>query len=113
MRRIFDFTGENRARMTNNYEWLGSMDLATFLRDFGKHIGVNYMLAKETVATRLETGISFTEFTYTLLQAIDFLHLYKEYGCKMQIGGSDQWGTLRQDLNLSAKWRERMPKPTV
>ncbi|MBM7715243.1 tyrosine--tRNA ligase [Siminovitchia sp. FSL H7-0308] len=103
LRRIFDFTGENRARMTNNYEWLGSMDLATFLRDFGKHIGVNYMLAKETVATRLETGISFTEFTYTLLQAIDFLHLYKEYGCKMQIGGSDQWGNITTGLEFIRK----------
>lgn len=103
LRRIFDFTGENRASMTNNHEWLGSMDLATFLRDFGKHIGVNYMLAKETVATRLETGISFTEFTYTLLQAIDFLHLYKEYGCKMQIGGSDQWGNITTGLEFIRK----------
>lgn len=103
LERIFDFTGENRATMTNNFEWLGGMDLTTFLRDFGKHIGVNYMLAKETVATRLETGISFTEFTYTLLQAIDFLHLYKNYGCKMQIGGSDQWGNITTGLEFIRK----------
>ncbi|MFS0646010.1 tyrosine--tRNA ligase [Siminovitchia sp. 179-K 8D1 HS] len=103
LERIFDFTGENRATMTNNFEWLGGMDLTTFLRDFGKHIGVNYMLAKETVATRLETGISFTEFTYTLLQAIDFLHLYKNFGCKMQIGGSDQWGNITTGLEFIRK----------
>jgi tyrosyl-tRNA synthetase len=103
LERIFDFEGESRAIMVNNYEWLGSMNLMTFLRDFGKHIGVNYMLAKETVANRLETGISFTEFTYTLLQAIDFLHLYQHYDCKMQIGGSDQWGNITTGLEFIRK----------
>jgi len=101
--RIFDFEGENGAVMTNNFEWQGKMDLITFLRDYGKHIGVNYMLAKETVATRLESGISFTEFAYTLLQAIDFLHLYENHDCKMQIGGSDQWGNITTGLEFIRK----------
>lgn len=103
LQKIFNFDGENGAIMTNNFDWQGKMDLITFLRDYGKHIGVNYMLAKETVATRLDTGISFTEFTYTLLQAIDFLHLYEEFDCKMQIGGSDQWGNITTGLEFIRK----------
>ncbi|WP_338472058.1 tyrosine--tRNA ligase [Niallia sp. XMNu-256] len=100
---IFDFDGEQGAKMVNNYDWVGSMDIVTFLRDYGKHVGVNYMLAKDTVANRLETGISFTEFTYTILQAMDFLHLYQNYDCKMQIGGSDQWGNITTGLELIRK----------
>jgi tyrosyl-tRNA synthetase len=101
--RIFDFKGENGAVMTNNYDWAGSMNLVTFLRDFGKYVGVNYMLAKDTIASRLETGISFTEFTYTIIQAMDFLHLYQNYDCKLQIGGSDQWGNITTGLELIRK----------
>ena len=89
--------------MVNNYDWAGSMDIVTFLRDYGKHVGVNYMLAKDTIANRLETGISFTEFTYTILQAMDFLHLYEKYDCKMQVGGSDQWGNITTGLELIRK----------
>lgn len=100
---IFDFNGENAAFMVNNYDWAGSMDIVTFLRDFGKHVGVNYMLAKDTIASRLDTGISFTEFTYTILQAMDFLHLYEKHNCKMQIGGSDQWGNITTGLELIRK----------
>ncbi|MGE8206304.1 tyrosine--tRNA ligase [Heyndrickxia sp. NPDC080065] len=100
---IFNFEGENGAIMVNNYDWDGTMDLVTFLRDYGKYIGVNYMLAKDTVASRLETGISFTEFTYTILQAIDFYHLYQNHNCKMQIGGSDQWGNITTGLELIRK----------
>jgi tyrosyl-tRNA synthetase len=100
---IFDFAGENGAIMVNNYDWAGSMDIVTFLRDIGKHIGVNYMLAKDTIATRLESGISFTEFTYTILQAMDFLHLYEHHKCKLQIGGSDQWGNITSGLELIRK----------
>ncbi|MGE6259371.1 tyrosine--tRNA ligase [Heyndrickxia sporothermodurans] len=100
---IFKFEGENGAIMVNNYDWDGTMDLVTFLRDYGKYIGVNYMLAKDTIASRLETGISFTEFTYTILQAIDFFHLYKNHDCKMQIGGSDQWGNITTGLELIRK----------
>lgn len=100
---IFEFEGENGAIMVNNYDWAGSMDIVTFLRDIGKHIGVNYMLAKDTIASRLETGISFTEFTYTILQAMDFLHLYEHHNCKLQIGGSDQWGNITSGLELIRK----------
>ncbi|PEQ95659.1 tyrosine--tRNA ligase [Bacillus sp. AFS006103] len=100
---IFEFEGENGAIMVNNYDWAGSMDIVTFLRDIGKHIGVNYMLAKDTIASRLETGISFTEFTYTILQAMDFLHLYEQHNCKLQIGGSDQWGNITSGLELIRK----------
>lgn len=103
MERIFDFGNENGAIMVNNYDWAGSMDIVTFLRDFGKHVGVNYMLAKDTIASRLDTGISFTEFTYTILQAMDFLHLYNNHNCKMQIGGSDQWGNITTGLELIRK----------
>ncbi|MDH5160495.1 tyrosine--tRNA ligase [Heyndrickxia oleronia] len=103
LEQIFDFEGENGAIMTNNYDWAGSMDLVTFLRDYGKYIGVNYMLAKDTIASRLDTGISFTEFTYTILQAIDFYHLHKNHNCRMQIGGSDQWGNITTGLELIRK----------
>jgi tyrosyl-tRNA synthetase len=100
---IFDFDGQNGAVMVNNYDWAGSMDIVTFLRDIGKHIGVNYMLAKDTIASRLESGISFTEFTYTILQAMDFNHLYENFNCKLQVGGSDQWGNITSGLELIRK----------
>lgn len=103
LERIFDFEGENGAVMTNNFDWIGSLDMITFLRDYGKHIGINYMLAKDTIASRLDTGISFTEFTYTILQAIDFKHLYEKYNCKIQLGGSDQWGNITTGLDLIRK----------
>lgn len=103
LERFFDFDGESGAIMVNNYDWHGSMDLVTFLRDYGKHIGINYMLAKDTIASRLETGISFTEFTYTILQAVDYFNLYKQYNCRLQIGGSDQWGNITSGLELIRK----------
>jgi tyrosyl-tRNA synthetase len=103
LEKIFKFEGENAAILVNNYDWAGSMDIVTFLRDIGKNIGVNYMLAKDTIANRLETGISFTEFTYTILQAMDFLHLYQHHNCKLQIGGSDQWGNITTGLELIRK----------
>ncbi|WP_210364900.1 tyrosine--tRNA ligase [Bacillus sp. REN3] len=103
LEQIFNVEGENGAMMVNNYDWAGSMDIVTFLRDFGKYVGVNYMLAKDTIASRLETGISFTEFTYTILQAMDFYHLYKNHDCKLQIGGSDQWGNITTGLELIRK----------
>lgn len=103
LEKIFEFDGENGAIMVNNYDWTSSMNVITFLRDYGKHIGVNYMLAKDTIASRLETGISYTEFSYTLLQAMDFYHLYKNYNCRMQIGGSDQWGNITTGLELIRK----------
>ncbi|MCQ6278388.1 tyrosine--tRNA ligase [Bacillus sp. EB600] len=103
LEKIFHFDGDNGAILVNNYDWAGSMDIVTFLRDIGKHIGVNYMLAKDTIANRLETGISFTEFTYTILQAMDFMHLYEQHNCKLQIGGSDQWGNITTGLELIRK----------
>ncbi|WP_062110211.1 tyrosine--tRNA ligase [Bacillus niameyensis] len=103
LEQIFEFEGENSAVLTNNFDWVGSMDLITFLRDYGKNIGVNYMLAKDIVASRLDTGISFTEFTYTILQAIDFYKLYTNLDCKMQIGGSDQWGNITTGLEMIRK----------
>ncbi|MEH7117770.1 tyrosine--tRNA ligase [Neobacillus vireti] len=107
---IFDFDGQNGATMVNNYDWAGSMDIVTFLRDIGKHIGVNYMLAKDTIASRLDTGISFTEFTYTILQAMDFNHLYDHHNCKLQIGGSDQWGNITSGLELIRKMHNEESK---
>ncbi|WP_462411296.1 tyrosine--tRNA ligase [Neobacillus sp. Marseille-QA0830] len=103
LKAIFEFEGENGAIMVNNYDWTQAMDVITFLRDIGKHIGINYMLAKDTIANRLETGISFTEFSYTILQAMDFLHLYEQHNCRMQIGGSDQWGNITSGLELIRK----------
>ncbi|WP_108671310.1 tyrosine--tRNA ligase [Peribacillus acanthi] len=101
--KIFNVEGENGAIMVNNYDWTSKIDIVTFLRDFGKHIGINYMLAKDTISSRLETGISFTEFTYTILQAMDFNHLYEHHNCKLQIGGSDQWGNITTGLELIRK----------
>lgn len=103
LKAIFNFDGKNGAIMVNNYDWAGSTDIVTFLRDYGKHIGINYMLAKDTIASRLETGISFTEFTYTILQGMDFKHLYENHQCKLQIGGSDQWGNITTGLELIRK----------
>ncbi len=97
---------ENPAVMANNYDWLGNLDVITFLRDIGKNFGLNYMLAKDTVASRLETGISFTEFSYMILQSYDFLNLYKNHGCRLQIGGSDQWGNITAGLELIRKSEE-------
>lgn len=100
MEQIFDFSDENGAILVNNKEWLQNISLISFLRDYGKHVSLNYMLGKDAIQSRLETGISYTEFTYTILQAIDFGHLNKEYNCKMQIGGSDQWGNITSGLDL-------------
>jgi len=86
--------GENTAEVVNNYDWMKEFSFLGFIRDVGKHISVNYMMAKDSVKKRLETGLSFTEFTYQLVQGYDFLHLYKTKGCKLQMGGSDQWGNI-------------------
>ncbi|TDM04557.1 tyrosine--tRNA ligase [Macrococcus carouselicus] len=100
MEQLFDFSGDNGAIRVDNKDWLGQIDLLTFLRDYGKHVGVNYMLGKDSIQTRLETGISYTEFTYTILQAIDFGHLNREHNVKIQLGGSDQWGNITSGLDL-------------
>lgn len=89
--------------IVNNYDWLSKIDILTFLREYGKHFNINYMIAKDIVSSRLATGISFTEFTYTILQAADWLHLYQNHHCDMQIGGSDQWGNLTSGSELIRK----------
>ncbi|WP_338750709.1 tyrosine--tRNA ligase [Bacillus sp. FJAT-52991] len=110
LEKIFDFSGDNGAKLVNNNDWVGSMDVVTFLRDFGKNIGVNYMLAKDIVSSRLDSGISFTEFAYTILQAMDFYHLYENHNCKMQIGGSDQWGNITTGLEMIRKMKPEAEK---
>ncbi|MDL4839367.1 tyrosine--tRNA ligase [Aquibacillus rhizosphaerae] len=92
--------GENAAVARDNYEWLSKMTIIDFLRDTGKHFGINYMLAKDSVESRLENGISFTEFTYMILQSVDFLNLYEKENCTLQIGGSDQWGNITAGMEL-------------
>jgi tyrosyl-tRNA synthetase len=102
--RFLDFDAQdNPAKIANNYDWIGSIDVITFLRDVGKNFGLNYMLAKESVQSRIETGISFTEFSYMILQAFDFLQLYQTENCRLQIGGSDQWGNITAGLELIRK----------
>ena len=92
---FLDFeNGENNAVMVNNYDWFKNISFLDFIRDVGKHITVNYMTSKDSVKKRLETGMSFTEFTYQLVQGYDFLWLYENMGCKVQLGGSDQWGNI-------------------
>ncbi|WP_110114131.1 tyrosine--tRNA ligase [Bacillus sp. CGMCC 1.16541] len=105
--RFLDFEErENAAMIANNYEWIGSLDVITFLRDIGKNFGINYMMAKDSVQSRIESGISFTEFSYMILQSFDFLKLYQNYGCRLQIGGSDQWGNITAGLELIRKSEE-------
>ncbi len=101
--RFLDFDGPNGAELVDNYEWLSSYSLLRFLRDIGKHLTVPYMLAKDSVQIRLEAGLSFTEFSYMLLQAADFLHLYRTDGVEMQMGGADQWGNMTAGLELIRK----------
>ena len=108
--RFLDFDrGANAARIVNNADWLGAIDLLSFLRDAGKHFTVNYMLQKESVSRRLESeeGISFTEFSYLLLQAYDFLQVFDRYGCTLQMGGSDQWGNITAGVDLIRKVRAK------
>lgn len=101
---FLDFEAKaNPARMLNNHEWLGGLPLVDFLRDIGKHFSVNQLMAKESVRRRLdteETGISFTEFSYALLQSYDFLELFRREGCTVQMGGSDQWGNITSGIDL-------------
>ena len=99
MRRFLDFTND-RALLRDNAEWLVPATLVDFLRDVGKHFTINVMLQKESVKGRIDGGLSFTEFSYMLLQAYDFLQLYKRTGCTLQVGGSDQWGNITAGVDL-------------
>lgn len=98
--RFLDHPGVNNFIAVNNYDWLSKIDILTFLRDYGKHFNIAYMINKDTISSRLSSGISFTEFTYTILQAVDFMHLYQTHQCEAQIGGSDQWGNLTSGTEL-------------
>ena len=94
LEKFLDFEGENAAELVNNADWFDSMNFLSFIRDVGKHISVNYMMAKDSVKSRLENGMSFTEFTYQLVQGYDFFHLHHQKNCIVQLGGSDQWGNI-------------------
>ena len=106
LEKFLDFNSDapNKAEMVNNYDWMKDFSFLGFIRDIGKHITVNYMMAKDSVKKRLSgesrEGMSFTEFSYQLLQGYDFLHLFKEKGCKLQLGGSDQWGNMTTGTEL-------------
>jgi len=97
---FLDFEGPNAATMVNNYDWTAGLSTIDFLRDIGKHFPVNRMLARDVVKSRLEAGISYTEFSYILLQSMDFLNLYRDHGVRLQFGGSDQWGNLTGGVEL-------------
>src|SRR5262249_53345312 len=109
LERFLDFSGPHAARMVNNLDWLGQLGLIGFLRDIGKHFSVNAMIQRDSVQLRLEgrdQGISFTEFTYALLQAVDFLELFDRFGCRLQMGGSDQWGNITDGVELIRRLRQ-------
>jgi tyrosyl-tRNA synthetase len=97
---FLSFEGDNAATMVNNYDWTASLSTIDFLRDIGKHFPVNRMLARDTVRTRLESGISYTEFSYVLLQSLDYLNLHRDHGVTLQFGGSDQWGNITGGVEL-------------
>jgi tyrosyl-tRNA synthetase len=104
--RFLDFQASNAARLRNNADWLRSLPLMEFLRDTGKHLTLGFMLQKESVRSRMESGISYTEFSYMMIQAYDFWHLFTTEGAELQIGGSDQWGNITAGIELIGK-RER------
>ena len=107
---FLDFDGPNAAVMANNYDWFGSMNCLEFLRDIGKHFSVNAMIKKESVQQRLvreDQGISYTEFSYSLLQGYDFAELYKRHGCVLQVGGSDQWGNIVAGTDLTRRLHQQ------
>lgn len=103
LEKFLDFSGTHAAELVNNYDWFKDFRFLDFIRDIGKHITVNYMMAKDSVQKRLETGLSFTEFTYQLVQGYDFLWLYQHKNCKLQMGGSDQWGNIVTGTELIRK----------
>ncbi len=110
LERFLDFGApKNAARIVNNADWLGTIDLVSFLRDVGKHFTVNYMLQKDSVSRRLDSaeGISYTEFSYLVLQAYDFLQLFDRFGCLLQMGGTDQWGNITAGIELIRKLRAK------
>jgi tyrosyl-tRNA synthetase len=107
LERFVRFAGANAARLRNNADWLRSLGLMEFLRDTGKHFSLSFMLQKESVRSRLETGISYTEFSYMLVQAYDYWHLFRTEGCELQMGGSDQWGNITAGIELVRRREQR------
>ena len=104
LERFLDFKSKtNPARIVNNYDWLSDIKVIEFLRDIGKYFSIGNMLSKESVKSRLDAGISYTEFSYMILQAYDFLNLYQNFNCEMQAGGSDQWGNITAGIDLIKK----------
>ncbi|MFN0020709.1 MAG: tyrosine--tRNA ligase [Pirellulaceae bacterium] len=105
LEQFLDFSGSSGAKLLNNFDWMGKFSYLDFLRDVGKHFPVNVMLAKDSVSSRIEreSGISYTEFSYMLLQAYDFVHLSRTHGCELQIGGSDQWGNITAGIDLARR----------
>ena len=103
LERFIDLSDPEKGVLVSNYDWLGSMPMIDFLRDYGKFFSINYMLSKEIVKSRLDSGISFTEFSYQILQSIDFYHLHHVMGVTIQLGGNDQWGNLTSGLELIRK----------
>ncbi|WP_150274959.1 tyrosine--tRNA ligase [Paenibacillus tepidiphilus] len=103
MKKLFVTDGDNQVRLVNNYDWTKEINVIEFLRDYGKNFSINTMLAKDVVSSRLDSGISFTEFSYQILQSIDYLHLYRNEDVQLQIGGSDQWGNITSGLDLIRK----------
>ncbi|MCJ1990582.1 tyrosyl-tRNA synthetase [Lactococcus piscium] len=101
--RFLSFEGDHAAKVVNNYDWFSSMNVLEFLRDIGKHFTINYMMSKESVKSRIETGISYTEFAYQILQGYDFYQLNENHGITLQIGGSDQWGNMVAGTDLIRK----------
>ena len=113
LERFIDLDDPSKGLLINNYDWIAPMSTLEFLRDYGKHFSINYLLAKDIISSRLESGISFTEFSYNILQAIDFLKIYDTYGCRIQVGGSDQWGNLTSGLELIRKARGSEAKAEI
>lgn len=105
-KRFLNFEGDTGAKIVNNFDWYKDMNVLAFLRDVGKHLTVNYMMAKDSVKSRLETGLSFTEFSYQLLQGYDYYHLYKSNDVRLQMGGSDQWGNITAGTELIRRMEE-------
>jgi tyrosyl-tRNA synthetase len=106
---LLDFQSlQNPAQLVNNADWVQPLSVLDFLREIGKHFSVNAMMAKDSVKLRMETGISFTEFSYSLLQAFDFLHLYETHGCVLQAGGADQWGNITAGIDLIRRKHEKI-----
>jgi tyrosyl-tRNA synthetase len=113
LRRFLSFEGSNAARMRNNADWLRGIRLMDFLRDTGKHFTIGYMLQKESVRSRLDAGITYTEFSYMLIQAYDFWHLFRTERCELQMGGSDQWGNITAGIELIGRRENRQAHGVV